>query len=40
MNVRIAFGFMPQLEELRFSEKDPIILTKRIGLIAEEPDNG
>lgn len=28
-----AFGFMPQLEELRFSEKDPIILTKRIGLL-------
>jgi glucosyl-3-phosphoglycerate synthase len=29
----IAFGFMPKLEELRFSEKDPIILTKRIGLL-------
>lgn len=28
-----AFGFMPQLEELRFNEKDPIILTKRIGLL-------
>lgn len=28
-----AFGFGPQLEELRFSEKDPIILTKRIGLL-------
>jgi glucosyl-3-phosphoglycerate synthase len=28
-----AFGFKPQLEELRFSEKDPIILTKRIGLL-------
>jgi glucosyl-3-phosphoglycerate synthase len=29
----IAFGFMPKLEELRFNEKDPIILTKRIGLL-------
>jgi glucosyl-3-phosphoglycerate synthase len=28
-----AFGFRPKLEELRFSEKDPIILTKRIGLL-------
>ncbi len=28
-----SFGFMPQLEELRFREKDPIILTKRIGLL-------
>lgn len=28
-----AFGFMPRLEELRFNEKDPIILTKRIGLL-------
>ncbi|MBL7739537.1 MAG: HAD-IB family phosphatase [Chitinophagaceae bacterium] len=28
-----TFGFMPQLEELRFNEKDPIILTKRIGLL-------
>lgn len=28
-----AFGFKPKLEELRFSEKDPIILTKRIGLL-------
>lgn len=28
-----AFGFLPKLEELRFSEKDPIILTKRIGLL-------
>ncbi|MEI9807548.1 MAG: hypothetical protein WDO16_06465 [Bacteroidota bacterium] len=28
-----AFGFMPKLEELRFNEKDPIILTKRIGLL-------
>ncbi|MEI9942860.1 MAG: glycosyltransferase [Chitinophagaceae bacterium] len=28
-----AFGFVPQLEELRFNEKDPIILTKRIGLL-------
>lgn len=28
-----AFGFTPQLEELRFTEKDPIILTKRIGLL-------
>lgn len=28
-----VFGFKPQLEELRFNEKDPIILTKRIGLL-------
>ncbi|HTD95236.1 MAG TPA: glycosyltransferase [Chitinophagaceae bacterium] len=28
-----AFGFGPKLEELRFNEKDPIILTKRIGLL-------
>lgn len=28
-----AFGFRPKLEELRFNEKDPIILTKRIGLL-------
>jgi len=28
-----AFGFKPKLEELRFNEKDPIILTKRIGLL-------
>jgi phosphoserine phosphatase len=28
-----AFGFKTKLEELRFSEKDPIILTKRIGLL-------
>jgi len=28
-----AFGFSRNLEELRFSEKDPIILTKRIGLL-------
>jgi phosphoserine phosphatase/GTP:adenosylcobinamide-phosphate guanylyltransferase len=28
-----SFEFTPQLEELRFSEKDPIILTKRIGLL-------
>ena len=28
-----AFGFFPQLEDLRFSEKDPIILTKRIGIL-------
>jgi phosphoserine phosphatase SerB len=27
------FGFKLKLEELRFSEKDPIILTKRIGLL-------
>lgn len=27
----LRFGFVPQLEELRFGEKDPIILTKRIG---------
>ena len=29
----IAFGFYPQLEDLRATEKDPIILTKRIGLM-------
>jgi phosphoserine phosphatase len=29
----IAFGFTRQLEDLRFNEKDPIILTKRIGLL-------
>jgi len=28
-----AFGFKIKLDELRFSEKDPIILTKRIGLL-------
>ncbi len=28
-----AFGFTRQLEELRFNERDPIILTKRIGLL-------
>jgi HAD superfamily phosphoserine phosphatase-like hydrolase len=28
-----TFGFAPKLEDLRFSEKDPIILTKRIGLL-------
>ena len=28
-----AFGFKLKLDELRFSEKDPIILTKRIGLL-------
>ncbi len=28
-----AFGFGAKLEELRFNEKDPIILTKRIGLL-------
>src|SRR5436190_21624734 len=28
-----AFGFKTKLEELRFNEKDPIILTKRIGLL-------
>jgi glucosyl-3-phosphoglycerate synthase len=28
-----AFGFRPKLDELRFSEKDPIILTKRIGIL-------
>ncbi|HUM65470.1 MAG TPA: HAD-IB family phosphatase, partial [Chitinophagaceae bacterium] len=27
------FGFKPKLDELRFNEKDPIILTKRIGLL-------
>ncbi|MGZ8559141.1 MAG: glycosyltransferase [Chitinophagaceae bacterium] len=28
-----AFGFRTKLDELRFNEKDPIILTKRIGLL-------
>lgn len=28
-----TFGFTAKLEELRFSEKDPIILTKRVGLL-------
>ena len=28
-----VFGFYPQLEDLRAAEKDPIILTKRIGLL-------
>jgi phosphoserine phosphatase SerB len=28
-----AFGFKAKLDELRFNEKDPIILTKRIGLL-------
>jgi len=28
-----AFGFTPQLEDLRAAEKDPIILTKRVGLM-------
>ncbi|MBN8787162.1 MAG: glycosyltransferase [Terrimonas sp.] len=28
-----AFGFVRELEDLRFNEKDPIILTKRIGLL-------
>jgi glycosyltransferase involved in cell wall biosynthesis len=28
-----VFGFTGKLEELRFNEKDPIILTKRIGLL-------
>jgi len=28
-----AFGFGGKLEELRFNEKDPIILTKRVGLL-------
>jgi phosphoserine phosphatase len=28
-----AFGFFPVLEDLRAAEKDPIILTKRIGLM-------
>lgn len=28
-----TFGFLPALEDLRSSEKDPIILTKRIGLL-------
>jgi len=31
-----SFGFRLQLEELRFSEKDPIILTKRIGLLLKD----
>ena len=34
------FGFRPKLDELRFSEKDPIILTKRIGVLFKEPDDG
>lgn len=29
----VAFNLQPRLDELRFSEKDPIILTKRIGLL-------
>ncbi|MCC6287641.1 MAG: glycosyltransferase [Chitinophagaceae bacterium] len=29
----LAFGFVRELEDLRFNEKDPIILTKRIGLL-------
>jgi len=29
----IAFGFVRELEDLRFNERDPIILTKRIGLL-------
>lgn len=28
-----SFGFTRELEELRFNERDPIILTKRIGLL-------
>lgn len=32
-NCAEAFGFKPKLDELRFNEKDPIILTKRIGLL-------
>lgn len=28
-----TFGFRPKLDELRFSESDPIILTKRIGVL-------
>lgn len=28
-----TFGFKPKLDELRFNEKDPIILTKRVGLL-------
>ncbi len=28
-----TFGFRPQLDELRFNEKDAIILTKRVGLL-------
>jgi phosphoserine phosphatase len=28
-----GFGFKPKLEELRFNEKDPVILTKQIGLL-------
>lgn len=27
------FGFLPQLEDLRYAEKDPLILTKRIALL-------
>lgn len=29
----IAFGFVRELEDVRFHEKDPVILTKRIGLL-------
>jgi phosphoserine phosphatase len=32
-NCAKAFDFLPQLEDLRAVEKDPIILTKRIGLM-------
>lgn len=32
-NCARKFGFFPALEDLRSSEKDPIILTKRIGLM-------
>ncbi len=34
-----AFGFKAKLDELRFNEKDPIILTKRIGLIIEKQND-
>jgi hypothetical protein len=33
MNVQRKFGFFPMLDDLRAKEKDPIILTKRIGLM-------
>ena len=29
----LTFGFKPMLDDLRFHERDPIILTKRIGLL-------
>ena len=35
-----VFGFKAKLEELRFNEKDPIILTKRIGLLLKPGGSG